>query len=61
VAFFTARSYTERCLSYGISVYPSITQGYCVQMMMPSLQMDSQMTSVSGDVRFINIFARDHP
>jgi len=48
-----------------MSVCLSITRRYCVKMnevrAMPSSLMGSLLIPVFGNVRFINIFARNHP
>ena len=52
-------------LSVAFSVSPSLTLQYCVKTnerwMMPSLLAISTMYLVLGNIRFINIFARDQP
>jgi len=66
---FTAHSYAERCLSYNnsecASVCPSVTCRYCVKTnesrMMPFSLPGSPLTLVAGNIRPINIFARNYP
>ena len=52
-------------LSVSLSVRPSVTFRYCVQMnedrIVQFLASDRTIPLVSGEVKFIQIFAGDHP
>jgi len=62
---FSVHSYGEHCFSYRSSVRPFITCWCNVKMnehrMMPSSQLGGPLTLFFVDVRFINVFTRDHP